>query len=99
MQEEQVTEGTVDADQAIALTAVEEKDLAISEYKKKYEEILKLKRGMTFEIEALQSSLKAKEAGMYATQLEIFKCLCAKVYKLHKIKNFSNLQSQRRQFC
>ena len=61
MQKEQVTEGTVDADQAIALTAVEEKDLAISEYKKKYEETLTLKKGMTFEIEAL----KTKEAGMY----------------------------------
>ena len=61
MQEEQVTEGTVDADQAIA--AVEEKDLAISEYRKKYEKTLTLKKGMTFEIE----TLKTKEAGMYYT--------------------------------
>ena len=67
MQKKQVTEVTVDADQAIALTSVEEKDLAISEYKKKYEEILKLKKGMTHEIEALRSSLKTKEAGMHYT--------------------------------
>ena len=58
---EQITEESDDK-KAIALT--EKEDLAISEYKRKYEEMLKLKKGMTFDIEDLQSSLKAKEAGM-----------------------------------
>ena len=60
---EQITE-EFDDEKAIALT--EKEDLAISEYKRKREETLnlKLKKGMTLEIEALQSSLKTKEAGM-----------------------------------
>lgn len=58
---EQITEES-DDEKATALTKKE--DLAISEYKRKYEETLKLKKGMTFEIEVLQFSLKTKEAGM-----------------------------------
>ena len=64
MQWEQISEKS-DDEKAISLT--EKEDLAISEYKWKREETLnlKLKRGMTFEIEDLRSSLKAKEAGMW----------------------------------
>ena len=52
MQWEQISEKSHN-EKAIALT--EKEDLALN---------LKLKRGMAFEIEDLQSSLKAKEAGM-----------------------------------
>ena len=58
---EQITEES-DDEKAIALT--EKEDLSISEYKRKYEETLKLKKGMTFDIEVLRFSLKTKEAGM-----------------------------------
>ena len=58
---EQITEES-DNEKAIALT--EKEDLSISEYKRKYEETLKLKKGMNFEIEVLRFSLKTKEAGM-----------------------------------
>lgn len=60
MQWEQTTEES--DEKAIALTG--KKDLVISDYKRKYDETLELKKGMSLEIEALQSSLKAKEFGM-----------------------------------